>query len=73
MVERFIDISSKTIFATQIFKTLISSLWMSVLEENLQLALFKGWSGMNWYMKAFLWLKKLKLKKVKFFCFWICK
>lgn len=42
MVERFIDISFKTIFATHIFKNLISGLWMSVLEEDLQSALFEG-------------------------------
>lgn len=51
MVDRFIEISFKTIIATQIFKSLmslISILWISVLEENLQLALFKGWSGTNW-------------------------
>lgn len=42
MVERFVEISLKTIIATQISKSLISILWISVPEENLQLAVFKS-------------------------------
>lgn len=61
----------QTHYCNLVFKknliNLISILWIIVLEDNLHLVLFKGWSGINWYKKAFLWLKELDHKKFNLF------
>ena len=69
--KNLLRVTSNTLLQLSFLKknliNLISILWIIVLEDNLHLVLFKGWSGINWYKKAFLWLKELDHREFNLF------